>query len=109
METLNFTDLLLVILVPLVISLVPIFYLRPMLVRIVSDLCGHPLRAEFWVRSAALLAALGSLILALIFGMESVRGLIISSLVGSFAAVAFTARAIWRTLTKPVASEVAAP
>ena len=63
-----------------------------------SGACGNAMRAEFWVRSASLLAALGSLMLALVFGTESVRGLIIASLFGSFSAVAFVTRAIWKTI-----------
>lgn len=95
-QTLNPADLLLLIAVPLFISQLPIFYLRRALVSIINDLCGNPMRAEFWVRSAALLSALGSLILALSFGTGSIRALIISSLFGSFIAIAFVTRAIWR-------------
>ena len=95
-QTLNPADLLLLIAVPLFISQLPILYLRRALVSIINDLCGHPMRAEFWVRSAALLSALGSLILALTFGTGSIRALIIASLFGSFIAIAFVTRAIWR-------------
>lgn len=45
---------------------------------------------------AALLSALGSLILALSFGTGSIRALIIASLFGSFISLAFVTRAIWR-------------
>lgn len=100
--TTNFADLLLLFCVPLAISLLPIIYLRPMLIKIISDLCGHPMRAEFWVRSAALLSALGSLILALTFGTGSIRSLIIICLISSFAAIGFIARAIWRSTPKMV-------
>ncbi|HTJ96109.1 MAG TPA: hypothetical protein VL381_01465 [Rhodocyclaceae bacterium] len=98
LQTFDLATLLLLIAVPLLISQVPILYLRPALIAIITDLCGHPMRAEFWVRSAALLAALGSLLLALMFGTESIRGLITMSLLGSFAAVAFIAHAIWNTV-----------
>lgn len=100
-QTLNYTNLLLVITVPLFISQLPILYLRPMLLSIISDLCGHPMRAEFWVRGAALLSSLGSLILALIFGMDSIRALIVASLLGSFASVAFVVNAIWKSTPRP--------
>lgn len=101
-QTTNLIDLLLLITVPLFISQLPILYLRRALVSIINDLCGHPMRAEFWVRSAALLSALGSLILALSFGTDSVRALVISSLFGSFMAIAFVTRTIWRSSPAPL-------
>jgi hypothetical protein len=109
MQTYDVTSLLLLLAVPLLISQVPILYLRTTLLVIISDLCGNSMRAEFWVRSASLLAALGSLMLALVFGTETIRGLIIASLFGSFSAVAFITHAIWKTIPQgniPYAGEL---
>jgi hypothetical protein len=99
MDIFNFAlTLLLAVLGPIV----AISYLRPILLRVLSKQCRDGGEgADFWVRSAYLLAVTGTLLLALSFGQY--RGDILQTLeralwlvaAGTFGTVAFIARQVW--------------
>lgn len=80
-------------------------YLRPILMRVLGQLCNaSDSAAEFWMRSAYLLAASGSGILMLIWGnfsadadpVQVLRQSLLLVLGGVFLSVALIARNVWR-------------
>ena len=92
----------------LAISVIAIamFYLRHTTRRVINELCQSDAAAEFWLRSADILAYSGSIMLVLIFGnattaqdlVEVVRVTLILTLTGLFITVMFVARNVWRTV-----------
>lgn len=89
---------------------VAISYLRPILLRLLQSQCrdagGAGEGAEFWVRSAYVLAIAGTLLLALSFGnyradllvaLERALWLVAA---GTFGTVAFIARQVWQPVRR---------
>jgi len=85
---------------------IAMLYLRHTTRRVIGELCQSDAGAEFWLRSADILAYSGSLMLVLIFGnatttqdwVEVVRITLILTLSGLFVTVMFVARNVWRTV-----------
>ena len=80
-----------------------ISYLRPILVKVLVGLCDAEGGAEFWVRSAYLLAICGTVLLMLSFGRfeasidlaDSLQRSLLVVFTGIFASTAFIARNVW--------------
>lgn len=85
---------------------IAMLYLRRTTRQVISELCQSNAGAEFWLRSADILAYSGSLMLVLIFGnatttqdwVEVVRITLILTLGGLFVTVMFVARNVWKTV-----------
>lgn len=85
---------------------IAMLYLRRTTKQVISELCKSDAGAEFWLRSADILAYCGALILVLIFGnttstqdlVEALRITLILTLSGIFITVMFVARNVWRTV-----------
>lgn len=85
---------------------IAMFHLRRTTRRVIGELCQSDAGAEFWLRSADILAYSGSLILVLIFGnatttqdwVEVARITLILTLSGLFITIMFVARNVWRTV-----------
>lgn len=83
------------------------YYLRHTTRQVINDLCHSDAAAEFWLRSADILAYSGSIMLVLIFGnattaknlVEVIRVTLILTLSGLLITVMFVARNMWRTIT----------
>jgi len=83
-------------------------YLRKTTRQVIIELCKSDAGAEFWLRSADILAYSGALMLVLIFGnttstedvVEALRHTLILALSGIFITVMFVARNVWRTVTQ---------
>jgi hypothetical protein len=94
--------------ISLTVVSVAMLYLRHTTRRVISELCHSDAGAEFWLRSADILAYSGSLILVLFFGntqtmdwVEVIRITLILTLIGLFITVAFVARNVWKTVSRP--------
>lgn len=82
---------------------IAVSYLRPILVKVLVGLCSADGGAEFWVRSAYLLAVCGTLLLMLCFGrfdagddlLESLRRTLLVVFAGVFGTIAFISRNVW--------------
>lgn len=82
---------------------VAVSYLRPILVKVLVGLCDADGGAEFWVRSAYLLAVCGTELLMLSFGVFNTDADLVSSLrrdlwlvmAGVFVTIAFIANTVW--------------
>lgn len=85
---------------------VAMLYLRRTTRQVIIELCKSEPGAEFWLRSADILAYSGALMLVLIFGkttttqdwVEALRLTLILTLSGIFVTVMFVARNVWRTV-----------
>ena len=85
---------------------VAMFYLRRTTRKVIVELCQSEPGAEFWLRSADILAYSGALILVLIFGkgeigqtwVDALRMTLILALSGVFLTVMFVARNVWRSV-----------
>ncbi|MCW7540452.1 hypothetical protein OOT46_21735 [Aquabacterium sp. A7-Y] len=83
--------------------IIAITYMRPILLKVLRGLCPADCGAEFWVRSAYLLAVSGTLLLLLSFGLfepgtawvESLRRTLWLILTGVFLTIAFIAQKVW--------------
>lgn len=91
----------------LVVSLA-MLYLRRTTRRVIVELCRSDAGAEFWLRSADILAYSGSLMLVLVFGkaesadwIEAIRLTLTLTLAGLFITVMFVARNVWKTVSRP--------
>jgi len=81
-------------------------YLRHTTRQVISELCKSDTGAEFWLRSADILAYSGALILVLVFGnstssqdwVDVLRITLVLTLSGLFVTVMFVARNVWRTV-----------
>lgn len=98
----NLPLFLLSIVIAIIVPIIALRYLRPILVRVLARLChDEPNGAEFWVRSAYLLAASGTL-----FGNFSEKASLLDALHralllvcgGVFISVATIAHHIWKQL-----------
>ncbi len=104
MDTLAFT---LVALAAFGAPIVALNYMRPILLTVLRQICDAEGGAEFWLRSAYLLATSGSLLLTLVFALgadgieELVRRSLISTLIGVFVTVGFIAYTVWGQVTRP--------
>ena len=92
-----------------------LIYLRGITRRVLVLQCGHDTGAEFWLRSADVLALAGSLILVVAFGgatgsgdwvlqMRLVLGL---ALTGVFVTVVLVASNVWRAIPAATPKEAA--
>jgi hypothetical protein len=99
MDTLSFVMTLLLAALGPVVALA---YLKPILLRVLRSQCpdgGDG--AEFWIRSAHVLAVTGTLLLALSFGnyeaelMPALERALWLVMAGTFGTVAFIARQVW--------------
>lgn len=85
---------------------IAMLYLRRTTRQVIIELCKSDAGAEFWLRSADILAYSGALMLVLIFGnttttqdlVEILRITLILTLSGIFVTVMFVARNVWRTV-----------
>jgi hypothetical protein len=83
---------------------IAVSYLRPILVKVLVGLCDADGGAEFWVRSAYLLAVCGTVLLMLSFGRFEPQVDVVTSLqrslwlvfAGVFMTIAFIATKVWR-------------
>lgn len=81
-------------------------YLRHTTRQVIVELCKSEAGAEFWLRSADILAYSGALMLVLIFGntttaqtwIEALRITLILTLSGLFITVMFVAHNVWRAV-----------
>lgn len=94
---------LLTLLVCIATVTVAMLYLRSATQNVIVELCGTRAAANFWLRSADILAYSGSLMLVLIFSSshtesvaETIRLSLILSLAGIFLTVAFVTKSIWK-------------
>lgn len=79
-------------------------YLKPILLRVLRSQCGGAGDgADFWVRSAYVLAICGTVLLALSFGqyrhaetLDALERALWLVAAGTFGTVAFIARQVWR-------------
>ena len=86
---------------------IAMLYLRHTTMQVIVELCKSKAGAEFWLRSADILAYSGSLMLVLVFGnatttqdwVEAIRITLILTLGGLFITVMFVARNVWRTIS----------
>ena len=93
--------------------LVAITYLKPILITVLQTLCDAEGGAEFWVRSAYLLAVCGTLLLMLSFGEFQAEANIIDTLrralwlvfAGVFTTVALISRQVWGQVRAMLASK----
>jgi hypothetical protein len=84
-------------------------YLRNVLYKLLSSVCGNTDAADFWFRCLQILAVSGSVILVIGFvpsyagsnWLQLIRSTLILTSVGIFAAVAIVARSIWSSVVKP--------
>lgn len=91
--------------ITLTVVTLAMLYLRQTTRRVISELCHSDSGAEFWLRSADILAYSGSLMLVLMFGqfdladwVEVIRITLILTLAGLFLTVMFVARNVWKTV-----------
>jgi EamA domain-containing membrane protein RarD len=88
----------------IVAPIVAISYLRPILLKVLQSLCNAEGAAEFWLRSAYLLAVCGTLLLMLTFGqfnddtsaVDTLRRALWLVLAGVFTTVGLIAQQVWR-------------
>ncbi|MBB5203373.1 type III secretory pathway component EscS [Inhella inkyongensis] len=99
MSTLNFA---LTLALAAIGPVLAISYLRPILLRLLQSQCqGQTDSADFWVRSAYVLAVCGTLLLALSFGayrqdtLEALERALWLVAAGTFGTVAFITRQVW--------------
>ena len=99
------------------LPIVAVRYLEPILVKVLRGLCDAEGGAEFWVRSAYLLAVSGTLVLLLSFGrfedsvdpVDALRRTLWLVLAGVFATVAFIASKVWKQVARLLAPAPALP
>lgn len=86
---------------------IAMLYLRHTTRQVIVELCRSEAGAEFWLRSADILAHSGSLMLVLVFGnatttqdwVEAIRITLILTLGGLFITVMFVTRNVWRSVS----------
>jgi hypothetical protein len=89
-----------------------LIYLRGITRRVLTELCSSDTGAEFWLRSADVLALAGSLILVLAFGgaagpadiATQLRLTLGLALAGVFVSVVIVASSVWRNVNPPRAA-----
>jgi hypothetical protein len=99
----NTTLFLLSLTLAVVGPLLAITYLRPILIRVLRSLCDADGGAEFWMRSAYLLAVCGTMLLMLSFGefredasvVDTLRRALWLVFAGVFITVGIIAKQVW--------------
>lgn len=114
MSELNFT---LTFAIAVLVPVVAISYLRPILVTVLNAMCDSPLPgaagAQFWLRSAYVLAVAGTLVLALLFGafdgdpLAAVHRALLLAAAGCFVSVATIASRVWAPVRQQIARSAA--
>ncbi|AKJ29748.1 hypothetical protein [Caldimonas brevitalea] len=97
--------------VGVVAPILAVSYLRPILLKVLRSLCDADGGAEFWLRSAYLLAVCGTLLLILSFGafepgvpmVDSLRRTLWLVFAGLFFTATFIARNVWQRVSVAVA------
>jgi hypothetical protein len=96
--------------------LLPLYYLRPAIQRVLKAACkDNDTGAVFWLRAMDVLAYTGSLMLVLIFGkfdgdiQQTMRLTILLSLAGVFVSVLFVTANVWQVVVAPAIKTPAAP
>ncbi|MCE4553238.1 hypothetical protein [Pelomonas cellulosilytica] len=112
MSELNFA---LTLVIAVLGPVVAIWYLQPILLVVLDSLCMAPLPgragAQFWVRSAYVLAIAGTLVLALTFGdfhgtlLDAIHRALWLAAAGCFVSIAVITRRVWA----PVQQRLARP
>lgn len=95
------------LLLTIIVVSVATLYLRHATRKVIIELCKSESGADFWLKSADILAYSGALMLVLIFGsgddmrdwVEALRMTLILALGGVFATVAFVAQNVWRSVS----------
>ena len=94
-----------------------LIYLRDITRRVLRELCASDSGAEFWLRTADVLALAGSLILVIAFGgaasssdvVTQIRLTIGLALAGVFVAVVLVSSSVWRNVAASASGTVTAP
>ena len=97
------------------LPIVAVRYLEPILVQVLRGFCDAKGGAEFWVRTAYLLAVSGTPVLLLSFGrfevaadpVDVLRRTLWLVLAGVFTTVAFIASKVWRQVTRLLSAATA--
>lgn len=97
--------------------LVAMTYLRPILMRVLRSLCDADGGAEFWIRSAYLLAVCGTLLLMLSFGefregasvVDTLRRALWLVFAGVFTTVAIISQQVWSQVRALLSANQAHP
>lgn len=97
--------------------LVAVTYLRPILMRVLRSLCDADGGAEFWIRSAYLLAVCGTLLLMLSFGefregasvVDTLRRALWLVFAGVFTTVAIISQQVWSQVRALLSANQAHP
>jgi hypothetical protein len=95
--------------------LLALWWLQPLLVRVLSSLCQADGGALFWVRTAQILAVSGSLILLLLWGqfdegvgtVDSLRRTLWLVLSAVFFSVALVSRQVWAQVRRMLIASAA--
>ena len=101
------------LLIALVGPVIAISYLKPILYKVLRMLCDADGGAEFWIRSAYLLAVSGTLLLMLTFGefndskdvIDAVRRALWLVMAGVFVTVAIISRNVWTQVRQWIAAQ----
>jgi hypothetical protein len=108
----NITFFMVNLAITLALVLTAILYLRNATRSVIRELCHTDAAAEYWLRSADILAIAGSLMLVLVFGdfdpehwIHSIRLTVILTLLGLFIAVMIVTKKVWKRVDKVLALE----
>lgn len=111
MSELNF---IVTLLIAIVGPIVAISYLRPILIPVLNAMCPDPMPgaagAQFWMRSAYVLAVAGTLVLALLFGeftgepLNAIHRALLLTAGGCFVSIATIARRVWAPVQQRLAA-----
>jgi hypothetical protein len=111
MSQLNFV---LTLSIAVLLPIAAISYLRPILLTVLSSMCPAALPgaagAQFWVRSAYVLAVAGTLVLALVFGefhgdpLDAMHRALLLSAAGCFLSIATIASRVWAPVRRNLAN-----
>lgn len=114
MSELNFT---ITLVIAIFGPIVAISYLRPILIPVLDSMCPEPMPgaagAQFWVRSAYVLAVAGTLVLALLFGefngepLQAIHRALLLTAAGCFLSIATIARRVWTPVQRRMAADPA--
>jgi len=105
------------LLISVCVVTVAMLYLRHTTRRVIGELCQSDSGAEFWLRSADIMAYGGALILVLLFGeaqdpndwVQTIRLTLILTLSGIVFTVMFVAKNVWQTVNQHIASAANQP
>lgn len=106
MNTMEVLNLAVALILPPVVVVAVVGYLRPVLRAVLTELCGSAGAAEFWLRCALSLAMSASWVLTLAFGgaggelVDILRRQLLLVAGGVFVSVAWIARGVWRHIDR---------